>query len=73
VGRSTEKANPFRCRLSMQRYRISVQLGGIFTPPEHRGHGYARAAVAASLIAASQRGAFRAVLFTSNPSGGTKL
>jgi GNAT superfamily N-acetyltransferase len=45
-----------------------VQLGGIYTPPEHRGRGYAKAAVAASLIAARQRGATRAVLFTSNPS-----
>ena len=45
-----------------------VQLGGIYTPPEHRGRGYARASVAASLIAARQRGATRAVLFTGNPS-----
>ena len=45
-----------------------VQLGGIYTPPELRGRGYARAAVAASLIAARERGVSRAVLFTSNPS-----
>jgi predicted GNAT family acetyltransferase len=45
-----------------------VQLGGIYTPPELRGRGYARAAVAASLLAAKQRGVARAVLFTSNPS-----
>ena len=45
-----------------------VQLGGIYTPPEHRGRGYAKASVAASLIAARQRGASRGVLFTSNPS-----
>ena len=45
-----------------------VQLGGIYTPPELRGKGYARAAVAASLLAARDRGATRAVLFTSNPS-----
>jgi GNAT superfamily N-acetyltransferase len=45
-----------------------VQLGGIYTPPEHRGRCYARASVAASLIAARQRGASRAVLFTGNPS-----
>ncbi|MEO8181972.1 MAG: GNAT family N-acetyltransferase [Deltaproteobacteria bacterium] len=44
-----------------------VQLGGIFTPPEQRGHGYARASVAGSLLAAQQRGATRAVLFTKNP------
>jgi GNAT superfamily N-acetyltransferase len=42
-----------------------VQLGGIYTPPELRGRGYARIAVAASLLAARARGATRAVLFTS--------
>jgi GNAT superfamily N-acetyltransferase len=44
-----------------------VQLGGIYTPPDHRGRGYARAAVAHSLLVARDRGASRAVLFTSNP------
>ena len=44
-----------------------VQLGGIFTPVERRGRGYARAAIAASLIAARERGVTRAVLFASNP------
>jgi uncharacterized protein len=45
-----------------------VQLGGIYTPPRHRGKGYAKAAVAGSLLAAKMRGVRRAVLFTSNPS-----
>jgi GNAT superfamily N-acetyltransferase len=45
-----------------------VQLGGIYTPPPHRGKGYAKAAVAASLLVARERGVRRAVLFTSNPS-----
>lgn len=45
-----------------------VQLGGIYTPPELRGHGYAKAAVAASLIVAKERGASRAVLFTNGAS-----
>jgi GNAT superfamily N-acetyltransferase len=45
-----------------------VQLGGIYTPPEFRGRGYAKVSVAASLIVARERGASRAVLFTSNPS-----
>lgn len=45
-----------------------VQLGGIYTPPELRGHGLARIVVAASLIVASGRGASRAILFTNNPS-----
>jgi GNAT superfamily N-acetyltransferase len=45
-----------------------VQLGGIYTPPELRGRGYAKVAVAASLLVAVERGASRAVLFTNNPS-----
>ena len=45
-----------------------VQLGGIYTPPQLRGNGYAKVAVAASLVAARERGASRAVLFTANPS-----
>jgi predicted GNAT family acetyltransferase len=44
-----------------------VQVGGIYTPPEFRSRGFARAAVAASLLAARDRGASRAVLFTNNP------
>jgi GNAT superfamily N-acetyltransferase len=44
-----------------------VQLGGIFTPPELRGRGYAKAAVAHSLQVARGRGVTRAVLFTPNP------
>jgi GNAT superfamily N-acetyltransferase len=45
-----------------------VQLGGIYTPPPLRGRGYAKAVVAASLVAARDRRADRAVLFTDNPS-----
>jgi GNAT superfamily N-acetyltransferase len=45
-----------------------VQLGGIYTPPEFRGKGYARAAVAHSLLVARDRGATRAILFPNNPS-----
>lgn len=45
-----------------------VQLGAVYTPPEFRGRGYARAAVAHSVLVAQQRGATRAVLFTRNPS-----
>lgn len=44
-----------------------VQLGGIYTPPELRGRGYAKAAVAASLLVARDSGVTRAVLFTPNP------
>lgn len=41
-----------------------VQVGGVYTPPALRGRGYARAAVAASLQLARQRGAVRSILFT---------
>jgi len=45
-----------------------VQLGGIYTPPEFRGRGYARRAIAAQLLAARANGVTRSVLFTNNAS-----
>jgi predicted GNAT family acetyltransferase len=45
-----------------------VQIGGVYTPPELRGRGYAKDVVAASLLAARDQGVTRAVLFTENPS-----
>ena len=42
-------------------------MGGVWTPPERRGRGYARAVVAASLLDARAEGVERAVLFTENP------
>ena len=44
-----------------------VQVGGVWTPPELRGRGYARAVVAGSLLSARDRGVGRAILFTANP------
>ena len=41
-----------------------VQVGGVYTPPPLRSRGYARAAVAQSLLDARARGARRAILFT---------
>lgn len=41
-----------------------VQVGGVYTPPFGRARGYARAAVAGSLLQARDAGARRAVLFT---------
>jgi GNAT superfamily N-acetyltransferase len=41
-----------------------VQIGGVFTPPVLRGHGYGRAVVAGSLLVAAAAGVARAVLFT---------
>ena len=43
-----------------------VQVGGVWTPPELRGRGYARAVVAGSLISAREGGAARSVLFTAD-------
>lgn len=42
----------------------TVQVGGVYTPPEHRNHGYARSAVAGSLLDARANGDERAILFT---------
>jgi GNAT superfamily N-acetyltransferase len=42
----------------------TVQVGGVYTPPEHRSQGFARAVVAASLIDAREIGYHRSVLFT---------
>jgi uncharacterized protein len=44
--------------------REAVQIGGVWTPPELRGRGFARAVVAASVLAARAEGVGRAVLFT---------
>ncbi|MFY2823759.1 GNAT family N-acetyltransferase [Ruegeria sp. MALMAid1280] len=45
-----------------------VQIGGVYTPPELRGHGYARLAVALHLKQARKAGASRAVLFAASDS-----
>jgi len=42
----------------------AVQVGGVWTPPQFRSRGYARAAVAASLRDARAEGVPNAVLFT---------
>ena len=42
----------------------TVQVGGVFTPEQHRGQGYARSVVAASLLEARNAGATEALLFT---------
>lgn len=44
----------------------AVQVGGVYTPPQERRHGYARAAVALHLAEARQAGAARAILFAAN-------
>ncbi|MBO9509738.1 GNAT family N-acetyltransferase [Thalassospira sp. A3_1] len=44
-----------------------VQIGPVWTPPEHRSNGYARILVAKTLLAARARGVTRAVLSTDSP------
>ncbi|KZL05462.1 Acetyltransferase (GNAT) family protein [Pseudovibrio axinellae] len=43
-----------------------VQVGPVWTPPEHRSQGYARTIVALTLQAAKERGVQKSVLFTDN-------
>lgn len=43
-----------------------VQIGGVYTPPDLRGRGYARCAVALHLGEARANGTARAVLFAAN-------
>jgi GNAT superfamily N-acetyltransferase len=42
----------------------TVQVGGVYTPPEQRSKGYARIAVAASLRASREEGYQNSILFT---------
>ena len=44
-----------------------VQIGGVYTPPENRSRGYARAAVAGQLLIARTEGVQQAVLFAKDP------
>ena len=43
-----------------------VQIGGVYTPPDLRGHGHARLAVALHLAQARAAGVGRAVLFAAS-------
>ena len=45
----------------------SIQIGGVWTPPELRSRRYGRAVVAGVLREAARDGVTRAVLFTGNP------
>ncbi len=44
-----------------------VQVGGVYTPPDFRGQGYARRAVALHLEQAREAGVREAILFAANP------
>jgi predicted GNAT family acetyltransferase len=41
-----------------------VQIGGVWTPPDHRCKGYARTLLALTLVKARERGIEKAILFT---------
>ena len=45
-----------------------VQVGGVYTPPEHRGHGYAKVALAQHLMEVAVDGVTEAVLSAANES-----
>ncbi len=45
----------------------SVQIGSVWTPPEHRGRGYVRSLLALTLQVAKKQGVEKAILFTDNP------
>ena len=59
-----EGARPVAMTALNARLPDAVQVGGVYTPPERRGRGYARAAVAGQLHDCRAQGARRAVLFT---------
>ncbi len=60
----TLKNQPVACSGFNTRTQSHVQIGGVWTPPELRGNGYARRVVAGSLHQAIAEGITDAVLFT---------
>jgi predicted GNAT family acetyltransferase len=44
-----------------------VEVGPVWTPPEYRNRGYARALVALTLQAAKEQGVGKSILFSNNP------
>ena len=59
-----ERGRPVSFTAFNARTPDSVQIGGVWTPPAERSKGYARAAVAASLLEARSGGVQRSILFT---------
>lgn len=47
-----------------------VMIGGVYTPPEYRGHGFAGKAIAMHLASVQERGVERAVLSAANVAAG---
>jgi len=55
---------PVACTAFNSAIKEAVQVGGVWTPPNFRGRGYARCAVAVSLLDARSEGVDKAILFT---------
>lgn len=71
IGRDTHRAllvdgQPVGMTGFNSRIAQVVQIGGVYTPPDSRGHGFARLAVALHLCEARSNGATRAVLFAAS-------
>jgi ribosomal protein S18 acetylase RimI-like enzyme len=64
VGGKPVSCTSFNATVRDEGIASIVQVGGVYTPPEERGQGYARAVVAASLLDARAEGFERSVLFT---------
>jgi uncharacterized protein len=58
------EGKPVSCCSFNARLPDTVQIGGVFTPPLQRQHGYARAVVAGALLEARKQGVVEAILFT---------
>lgn len=59
-----ENGNPVSTTAFNTATTEAVQVGGVYTPPAYRSKGYARAAVAASLLDARNEGVQTGILFT---------
>jgi ribosomal protein S18 acetylase RimI-like enzyme len=59
-----DQDQPVACSSFNTAIAEAVQIGGVWTPPEHRRRGYGRSVVAASLLDARSQGVEKAVLFT---------
>lgn len=59
-----DQAEPVACSSFNAVIDEAVQVGGVWTPPQFRSRGYARAVVASSLLDARAEGAKTGILFT---------
>jgi len=59
-----DEGNPVSTTAFNTAAKEAVQVGGVYTPPVYRSNGYARAAVAASLLDARDEGVQTGILFT---------